>query len=170
MNRRKFFKNLFGATAAAAIAPNLLAQIEEYEYVVEEKPRSEPITPEQVFAGGEGLWVFQDGKLVAWSALHGVSINWEREIIEVPHDYSGGWKEFMPGQAEMTFDVENLNINNINAFENGRNVQLITKMSDGKTMTTDGIWITYTTNASLNEKITHTGRFKADGETMFTYD
>lgn len=100
MNRRTFFKNLLGAAATVAIAPHLLSQIVEHPY---EKP------PEQLFTHGEGLWIFRDDKLVAFSKLHGVGFHMTANPIEITTAGSH-YRTYMPGLVEVSYEAENLRI------------------------------------------------------------
>ena len=148
MNRRLFFKNLIGGTAAVAIAPKLFAEITEHEYKVE----GVPTEPDKVFDKGEGFWVFQDEKLIAWSALPGVVAHYEREAIDVSRDprYSTvenpvpSYREYRAGRMSAYYDVENLHVEDSNAFNKMVLTQIICVLPDGVKLENSGVWTRFT--------------------------
>ena len=122
MERRTFFKNLIGGTAALAMAPKLFAEIVEHPY---------EIPPEQIFTQGEGLWIFREDKLMAYSALPGVAVEMRRDVIEVKgiSDFPlEPYTHYSPGFLEVWYAVENLHVIDDSILKmDGENFQLIMK-------------------------------------------
>ena len=128
MERRTFFKNLIGGAAALAVTPKLFAEMAEHPYTA---------PPEKIFTQGEGLWIFKDDKLIAYSALPGVTLEMRAEPIEITmgprFGGDGNSREFIQGQRETWFTVENLHIIddsilNLREKMGGEIFQLIMKM------------------------------------------
>jgi len=123
MERRGFLKRLLGSAAIAVIASDVLKQIEEYEYVVEGKPRPKKLSPldklkkdleetsNNTFIAGAGFWAIHEHRMVGWSEEQGVTLNMEQDPIEVTSmDTPSGMREFISGRMRATFQIDNLHI------------------------------------------------------------
>jgi len=147
MKRRGFLRRVLGTTAIAAIAPDILKQIEEYEYVVEGKPRPSKIQGHHAhmmivddhFPEG-GFWAISDQKIIAWSTAQGVTLNMIQPVLDVTSlDTIGGYREFISGfsaSMEATFQIDNLHIVDHAKFrehfeEEGSAMDIVSTIPDG---------------------------------------
>jgi hypothetical protein len=170
MNRRSFFKRLVGATAAVALGPTLMAQVEEHPYQAAPKP-SPPSQPQQVFGKGEGLWVFHKDELVAWSPIYGICINMTPEYLfletkpeyEKIHRYDG--VERIRQNIALDFDVSDLHIIQESAFHEMEPVKILfihqdTKNGKAYKVVSDAIWTYLGLHAGVDEHIERSASFK----------
>jgi len=168
MDRRLFFKNLIGASAAVAVGPKLLGQMAEHDYT----QNSQEVN---VFHAGEGLWVFKDDKLVAWSATPGISLTWERPLIDVtrdprfstPENPVPPWKEYIGGHPEFTWVIDNLHVVDQKLFNMDEVVDIILKHREAGTIQSQGTMTEYSTMRiipEVTEEKTISCRFRGYGE------
>ena len=172
MDRRLFFKNLIGVTAAAAIAPQLFTEITEHDYIVD----GVSTPPDSIFDKGEGFWVFRNKKLIAWSSLHGVVANYEQEAIDVTgnpafqsfEDELCGFRAYTQGRMNVSYNVENLHVENIVAFNKNELTQIICVMPDGLKIENEGIWTEYGIISCRDSETTASARFNLTGKAKIT--
>lgn len=164
MDRRLFFQNLIGGTAALAIAPKLFSQIVEAPY---ETP------PERLFVKGEGLWIFDSSgtgdRLVAWSSLHGASLEMRRPIIELSSDYhTSTYKEYTAGKSEISFQADNLRLIDYSILDmNDQVFQIVMKTQD-HTYQSSGLLTEWSLSGMVFEdgpEDIFSARFQSIGET-----
>jgi len=125
MERRGFLKRLLGTAAVAVIAPDILAQIEEYQYVVEGKPRQgklqgkrySHIVPDDTFIEGRGFWAIHEGEMIVRSYAEGVALNMLARPINTPISSELPWETYRPGPMEVEFEINHLQIVNEVKFQ-----------------------------------------------------
>ena len=167
MERREFFRKLIQGTAAIAVAPALFEQIAEAEYKVDEHV----IEPEVLFDAGEGFWVFRDEKLIAFSALHGLSFSMEREVFEKPYfswEHQPSYKEYLPGLMSADWKVENLIVrNHEEMFNSDDPVQIICVDRNGYRMDCEAILTEMSVSARMDEPIQTYAKFILSGPLIY---
>jgi len=175
MDRRKFFGNLFGGVAAAAIAPELYAQILKQEYVIIDNSVPAPTPPERIFVDGEGLWVFHNGTLIGWGTELDISLDMHHEAIEVTSKDDMGWRSFLPGKPEINWSINQLRMENRSifqdVFESGELVHLVFKTKEGMTVDSDALLTELGLAGSIiDNEFIHSASFKGVGEAIINYD
>lgn len=173
MNRRLFFKNLIGASAAAALGPKMLNAISDHEY--EPTPGKPISTPHKVFHNEEGLWVLRNtDELVAWSAIPGISFHWERPIIDVTPDPRFSpkpvlYREYIGGCPEFWWTIENLHILDTTIFNMEYLLDIIVKRPEG-TIRSAGYLTEYSILPEAMEIGTVSAKFRGSGEATIEYE
>lgn len=116
MERRGFLKRLIGGAAAIAVAPQLLAQADEHLYAVSPE---EVLPIDRVFTKNNGLWVYSQDKLVAWSILSNVNIEMVNNPIEITSNEFdlGSYRTFLPGKTCVYFNTDQLHIIDQSVFD-----------------------------------------------------
>ena len=167
MKRRNFFKNLIGATAAIAIGPALMAQVEEHEYKSVPKV-TQPL--EKIFTKDQGLWVFRDEKLVAWSALDYCVIHFDPPSIDTTYSDDRLGPDMFKRPPEIDIEVDDLHLIDPTSFmtDEGK-VKIVFALRDGKEgmirkLASDAIWMELGFRASLEEHIKRSASFKCTGK------
>lgn len=180
MKRRDFFKNLIGGTAAVAIGPSLLAQVEEHDYQTAAPTPAKatptpPKPPEQIFSNNSGLWVFQNNKMVAWSPLYELSIHFTpnythmqtKQEWEKDHVWDG--VETLIHDPTIEFEVGDLHIIDEAPFYGDELLQIVFVNHDEKAgtimrMNANGIWTEIGFECQLDEHIKRSARFISAGK------
>jgi hypothetical protein len=171
MNRRLFFKNLIGASAAVAIGPRLFDQLADHEYGPHSGSTLPP--PETIFSD-EGFWAFHNDKLIAWSNLHGVVLSLHAEPIEVTADPKffpdqfHGYREYSPGYGpiESRWQVQNLHVIGKEDILSLEPITIILKSNKFGTYKGQGYLTNMSGNISLGEEYTISAEFKGYEELM----
>ena len=168
MKRRDFFKNLIGATAAIAIGPTLMAQVEEHKY--KDAPKvTQP--PEELFTKDQGLWVFKDEKLVAWSVLDYCVFHFDPpSSIDVTHLDDKLGPDMFKKPSEVTIEVDDLHLIDPTSFmtDEGK-VRIVFALRDEKEevirkLASNAVWMELGFGASLEEHIKRSASFKCTGK------
>lgn len=176
MDRRKFFRNMLGGSAAIAIAPKLLDQIIEQDYSaipLDEKVadlglKTEPFESNIVPFGKTGIWIFRNELLIAYGGIMGVTISIDRPLIEVAS--SSGYVEFIGGTPEGRWHIDDLIIVDQNAFDRNEIMHILFTTPDHGTIESDIVWdnVTYSTSFMIDETIQQvtSANFRIVGEAI----
>ena len=167
MERRDFFNRLIWGGAALAVAPVLFAEIVDHDY---------PAPPEELFAEGQGLWLFKNNKLVAFSNLHGVVLSMNREVRELtqspwwfgPDEYKG-YREYIPGPIKVWYDIKNLEIINDEILQMP-DYKYRAIMKTDNTIESDVIISELGISSRISERPIHSARLMCIGETTITFE
>jgi hypothetical protein len=98
MDRRTFFKNLLGGSAAVAIAPAMFAEIVSNNYGT---------TPETFFSKNTGFFLFHENKLIAWSPEEMTALSFNKPMVEIS-SLDVPYITYWPGMPEGRWEVSDL--------------------------------------------------------------
>ena len=181
MERRGFLRRLLGSAAVAVIAPDILAQIEEYQYVVEGKPRQgklqgkrySHIVIDDTFIEGRGFWAMYEGEMIAWSDACEVSLNMEAQPIDVT-SRDAPYATFRPGPMQASFTIDNLHIVNPMKFhelfeELGATLDIVATVGETPiTFSGQGIITEHSISANMDNEVIASATFIISGELIQT--
>lgn len=147
-------------------------QIVEQEYVHPEQvekvvPEVTEVTP--IPFGKTGVWVFKDGELIAYGGILGVTIEYERPLLDLRS--RDGWTTFVGGLPEGTWHIEDLNVIYHDKFDTNEVMHIIYKKPDGSVIEADVIWVNYSyASGASDPRIRTTADFRIVGEATLYYD